>query len=141
METEKQRVSISFTFSFQGFGSHCLLYFVLSTWSLPCYGSKQKLSSFNRLTAMGPQKKKKKKKIYIYILKFQNLDYRSWSFILFVSTVSLSIFSIKCHVNLSHAFNFSNKMMPHHFYSKIKIKKIKKICYNKNNMTLFYRMN
>ena len=69
------------------------------------------------------KKKKKEKKVKVQttalkfgdfrILRFEILEYQFYSQKLkFVFTkASPSIFSIKCHINLSHVFNSLNKMM------------------------------
>ena len=40
-----------------------------------------------------------------YTLKFLNLDVTSGSYILFASATSSSIFSVKCHISLSHVLS------------------------------------
>ena len=58
-----------------------------------------------------------------YTLKFQNLNFIPRNFIPFVSEVPLSIFFIKCHINLSCVFSSSILCYISFFKKKIKLQK------------------
>ena len=46
-----------------------------------------------------------------YILKYYNLNFTPEIYIRFAKVASPSIFSVKCHINMSRVFSSSNKMM------------------------------
>lgn len=72
---------------------------------------------YNNSTQMGPTSlsclhRVKSLVFRFYTKKFHDLNFTSWSYILFTSVAPLpSIFSIKYHISLSRMFDVSNKMI------------------------------